>query len=348
MRVIHVLASSGGVGGLEQHTFNLVNELSKTIQVSVIGQACYQSYFNQNVDFHALDFKRSRWNLSLLWQLTKTIKSIKPDIVHAQAGKASQLIARIRPCLGKVKFVSTIHGTKKNKSAYLAADQVIAVSRALADGIDKEKVNIIYNGVYQQAELDQASIKTLQQDVYAQFPHLDRTQKVLICIGRLEPVKNIALLLKCMPALDAQLWVVGDGSLRAQLEALTVEYNLDNKVAFLGYRQDARELMQLADVVVLSSDREGFPLVMVESLQANKVMASTRVNGVVEWIPESYLAPISDVKALTQAIDSALKPQAKDDFKSLFLRARNELTVEAMTAQTLKLYQKVLANQAKS
>lgn len=342
MRVTHVLASSGGVGGLEQHTFNLVNELSKTLHVSVIAHACYQPYFSENVDFHALDFTRSRWSLSLLWQLFNTIKLLKPDIVHAQAGKAAQLIARIKPWLGPIKLIATIHGTKKSKSAYLAADQVIAVSQALANGIDKDKVNIIYNGVYPQAELDQASSQLLQSDVYTQFPYLDSAQKILICIGRLEPVKNIALLLKCMPALDAQLWVVGDGSLKTELEALVVENKLSKKVAFLGYRQDARQLMQLADVVVLSSDREGFPLVMVESLQANKVMASTRVNGVVEWLPDAYLAPTSDVDALTQAISRALKPEAQVDFGPLFIRARTELTVAAMTAQTLTLYRKVL------
>lgn len=344
MRVIQILASSGGVGGLEQHTFNLVNELCKTEQVSVIAHACYQSYFSEKVDFHAIDFTRSRWNLNLLWQLLKIIKSLQPDILHAQAGKASQLVARIRPWLGKIKIVTTIHGTKKNKSAYLVADQVIAVSQALAEGIDEKKTNIIYNGVYPQATLDQASLKALKQHIFTQFSYLDKTQKVLICIGRLEPVKNIALLLQCLPDIDAQLWIIGDGSQRAELQALSQRYRIETKVAFLGYRRDARDLIQLADVVVLSSDREGFPLVMVEALQANKVMASTRVNGVVEWLPEPYLASISDVNALKSAILQALTPQAQTDFHSLFIRSRNELTVEAMTAQTLELYQKLVSS----
>lgn len=50
-------------------------------------------------------------------------------------------------------------------------------------------------------------------------------------------------------------------------------------VAFLGFKTDARDVVQLADIVVLSSNRESFPLVMVEALEANKVTASTKC----EW-----------------------------------------------------------------
>ncbi len=146
MKIVQVLATSGGVGGLEQHTFNLVNELSQQHEVHIIAHPCYVDKFNAHVCFHAVDFSRSRWNIFLLCQLKSIINKIHPDIVHAQAGKAAELISKIRTWLKPVKFVTTVHGTKKNKSIYTFADAVIAVSQALTQGIPSEKAYVVYNG----------------------------------------------------------------------------------------------------------------------------------------------------------------------------------------------------------
>ncbi|PVZ86055.1 glycosyl transferase [Serratia sp. S1B] len=342
MKIVQVLATSGGIGGLEQHTFNLANELALNQEVHVIAHPCYAEKFNSNVHFYAVDFARSRWNIFLLLQLKSLIQQIQPDIVHAQAGKAAELIAHIKPFLSGPKFVTTVHGTKKNKSAYLAGDAVIAVSQALTQGIPESKAHVVYNGIYPQALLTAENKEKLLQSIQKDFAELDANKKVVMCIGRLEPVKNISLLIESMQQVDANLWIIGDGSLRATLEKQASELNMQNRVAFLGFRTDARDLVQLADIVVLSSDREGFPLTMIEALQANKVMASTKVNGVIEWLPEQYLAEIGDAQSLAKAIQCALQPEAQNDFNSLYAKAKAELTVPAMAEQTLNIYKGLL------
>ena len=339
MKIVQILATSGGIGGLEQHTFNLVNQMSLKHEVHILAHPCYAEKFNGRVNFHAVDFARSRWNIFLLWQLKTLINQIQPDIVHAQAGKAAELISKMRAWLKPVKFVTTVHGTKKNKAIYAAGDAVIAVSQALTQGIPAEKAHVVYNGVYAQPPLSDQQKQVLKAEIYAQYPHLDTSKKIVMCIGRLEPVKNIALLIQAMQGIDANLWIVGDGSLRKSLETQVHQKNMQEQVLFLGFRIDARNLIQLADAVVLSSDREGFPLVMVEALQADKTMASTKVNGVVEWLPTAYLADIGQTDELHQAIENALSEQAKSDYFPLFSRAKNELTVEAMTQQTLDIYE---------
>ena len=179
---------------------------------------------------------------------------------------------------------------------------------------------------------------------FKKYSLLNSSKKIVMCIGRLEPVKNISLLLHAMSNIDAHLFIIGDGSLRSDLEQQTAAQKMKDRVAFLGFRTDARDLIQIADVVVLSSDREGFPLVMVEALQANKTMASTRVNGVIEWLPQMYLADIGDAQGLKAAIENALNQTSQLDFQPLFSRAKAELTVEAMTQQTLQIYQHLLSS----
>lgn len=347
MKIVQIMATSGGgLGGLEQHTFNLVNGLADQYEVHFIALGTYAKHVSPQVNFHAFDFARSRLNPVMLWQLLRLIQNIQPDIVHAQAGKAAELIQRLRGFLPKqMKIVTTVHGTKKNKAIYAHADAVIAVSAALKAGIPEQKAHVIYNGVQQQPKLSPTQADNLQQQIFAQHPQINNPQKTVICIGRLERVKNISLLIQSMQGIPANLWIVGDGSLRADLVAQVQDLNMTEQVAFLGFRHDARDLLQLADVVALSSEREGFPLVMVEALQAEKIMVSTKVNGVVEWLPEYALAELNDVQGLHQALQHALatSTQPSLDWQTLFQRAQQQLTVASMTKQTAQIYQQLLA-----
>lgn len=342
MKIIQFMASSGGVGGLEQHTFNLVNELAKQHEVHFIAHPCYADKIAGNVIFHAVDLSRSRLNIILLWQLLGIIKKINADILHCQAGKASELVNMISAFLPNIKRVNTIHGTKKNKKVYyLKADAVIGVSKALIEDVPSHKAYVVYNGVLAHRKLSNDEIHQQKQQIIEQY-QLNPSFKNIICIGRLEPVKNIALLIQAMQSVQANLWIVGDGSLRQSLEQQVRELNIPHKVAFLGYRTDARDLLQCADIVALSSDREGFPLVMVEALQAEKVMVSTKVNGVVEFLPKAYLADVGSCEQLAQAIHHALQQHSIEDFQALFLQAQQHLTVTAMAQQTVDVYRRTL------
>lgn len=341
MKILQIMASSGGVGGLEQHTFNLTNELAKDHDVYVIAHECYRKNFNERVQFCSFDFARSRWNLIALYQLTRLINQIRPNILHAQAGKAAQLIQHIRPLLKPVKIVTTVHGTKKNKKAYCVGDGIITVSKALTKALPAGRTQVIYNGIIPQPRLSQIEKKELKQRIYKHHPQLDQSKRTIMCIGRLEPVKNIALLINAMQNVDANCYIIGDGSLRSELENQVQQLDLLDRVLFLGYRADARDLIQIADVICLSSDREGFPLVMVEALQAEKPLVSTRVSGVVEWLPEQYLVNVGDSHGLAQTLQHTLDQVEHKQLESLYVRAQNELTVEAMTKQTSELYQRL-------
>lgn len=341
MKILQVMASSGGVGGLEQHTFSLTNQLALGHEVHVIAHECYRKNFDAAVHFHAFDFSRSRWNILALYQLAQQINRIHPQILHAQAGKAAQLIQHIRPFLKPLKIVTTVHGTKKNKSAYCVGDGIITVSKALTQALPVERTQVIYNGIVPQVKLTQTEKDALKQKVFQQYPHLDPSKKIVMCIGRLEPVKNIALLINAMQQVDANCWVVGDGSLKPALENQVQQLGLEDRIVFLGYRADARELIQIADVICLSSDREGFPLVMVEALQAEKPLVSTRVSGVVEWLPEQYLVDIGDTNGLAQALQRALQLEQHVALQPLYLRAQKELSVESMAQQTADFYQQL-------
>lgn len=78
----------------------------------------------------------------------------------------------------------------------------------------------------------------------------------------------------------ARLLIVGTGPLRAELGVLADQLGVGARVEFLGFRSDAPKILAAADVSVLSSIREGLPVVVLESFAVGTPVVATRVGGV--------------------------------------------------------------------
>lgn len=111
---------------------------------------------------------------------------------------------------------------------------------------------------------------------------IDKETLVILQVGRLIPVKNHSYSVKIAAALrdervNFQMLFVGNGPDQPAVEMQVRHYKLDNQVRFLGLRADIPELMAAADVLLMPSLHEGFPVVLVESQAAAlpAVIAST-------------------------------------------------------------------------
>lgn len=339
-RIVHVMASTGGVmGGVEKHTFELCNALAVKHEVHLIADTSYASACHENVVFHAINFKQSRFNPFLYLQLFYLINHLQPQIIHAQAGKSASLLRWFKWLFKHIVFVATVHGTKKNVRPYAAMDGVIAVSSQLAADFSADKVRVIYNGS------KPAAVLTPNQKQQLKYQLLQgQDVPLLMAVGRLAPVKAFDVLLHAFVGVDAHLVIVGDGDERQNLEQLCERLGLREKVLFLGLRQDVGQLLQVADLCVISSHREGFPLVMVEALQAGCLVVATEVSGVKEWLSPALLTPPNDVEGLHRLLCDTLArlPSLHANYLPIFLRAQQELTIEGMTQRTEDFYHDLL------
>ncbi len=339
-RILQIMATPGGaMGGLEKHTFALCAALARKHEVHLIADRDYEPRCPANVKLHGVDFRKSRFNPALLWQIGRIIARTKPQIVHAQAGKAASLLRWLKPGFRDLAFVATVHGTKKHVSAYAAMDRVIAVSRQIAAHLKLENVDVILNGVDAPPLLAPEEAARLRNSLNPE-PGLP----LLLAVGRLVPVKGFDVLLRAFVGLSARLLIAGEGADRDALESLSKELNLRGKVSFLGTRNDVWQLLQAVDACVISSRREGFPLILVEALQAGCPVVSTRVSGAVEWVPAAFLAEPEDVPSLHKVLEAALRdlPSARAACQPVFARARVQLTLEGMVERTEALYTRVL------
>jgi N-acetylgalactosamine-N,N'-diacetylbacillosaminyl-diphospho-undecaprenol 4-alpha-N-acetylgalactosaminyltransferase len=131
---------------------------------------------------------------------------------------------------------------------------------------------------------------------------LKRDRFVFITIGRLDSGKNHKLMIDAIREIDANLYIIGEGELREELETQIEKLELENRVSLLGRQNNPYKYLSKADCFIFTSNYEGFPNVLVEALSCKlPVISSDCRSG-----PREILAPKSDISfQLKRSIEMA-------------------------------------------
>ncbi|MGN6124287.1 MAG: glycosyltransferase [Sphingomonas oligoaromativorans] len=137
--------------------------------------------------------------------------------------------------------------------------------------------------------------------------------KRILWIGRLDRPKNPGLMIDAftrMRGKDLHLDILGDGPLRSSLEERVQVLGMSRQIRFLGFQPSPYDHMEQADLLALSSDREGLPTVLIEALHAGLAIVSTDCgDGVREILMDGHhgaIVPTGDAAALAAAIERQL------------------------------------------
>lgn len=327
MKVCHFLASVGMRRG--NACIDLANALVPDVEVALVVPrgAHFIEDVDKRVDVFEYGSRNTRNNPLLLLELYILFKKINPDIVHTHFAKASEIFYLLNKLLG-IRHVATKHNPRKGK-IFDRLDNVIAVSKGVADSIQHDQVKIIYNGI----KPVQLPDETHANSVYT-----------IIAVGRLDKIKAFdELIVECSKLdFDFILLIVGDGDERGKLENLTRKRGLADKVKFLGFRSDVPQLMQISDVVVVCSHSEGFSLVLIEAMFYSRMVISRRVGIAVEIFPELLSIEHFDIAKKIREVH--------DDFEKhsrCFLDLKNKycsrFLLENSSREHMKYYEKILS-----
>lgn len=336
MKIVQIMATDGGkIGGLEKHTFQLCSKLAETQEVHLFLDKDYAGKIPEknHIYCHYFNFSKGRTNLGLLYCIFKSIKKIQPDIVHAQGGKASKILGFILTFL-KIPSVATIHGMKNNIRSYRIFNEVIVVSKSVAKKAQLHRsVYVIYNGV----DSSKTSVKE---------HNLFRLPKKAIAIGRLDPVKGFDQLIEAWQGIDLQLEIIGEGAERQYLEQLITQFNLTKNVKLIGYQKDIYSYLAESDFVIVSSSKEGGPLIVAEALLENKPVIATDVGMASEFIPIQYIARGYRAPELKDLIQFTIAnfEYIQQDFQPAFNKAKEQLSLDTMVEATLNVYLSAIKN----
>lgn len=140
----------------------------------------------------------------------------------------------------------------------------------------------------------------------------DKNCKICLCTGELNQNKNQQLLINALPAVvtaypDFKLMFAGIGDNEENLRELAKELNVENNIAFLGFRTDVDKLVKMSDFVVSASLREGLPVNIIEGMLNAKPAVVTHNRGHNELVEDGVsgmFVPFGDVSKVEQAFIS--------------------------------------------
>jgi glycosyltransferase involved in cell wall biosynthesis len=208
------------------------------------------------------------------------------DLVHTHNVRAT-LVAHVgvRWPARRPPILATVHGldpTEYRLAVRLlasCADVVVAVSQHAADslaraGFPADRLQVIENAAAAPASHDRRDARE-RLGLAADVP-------VAVCAARMAAPKRHDLLVEAWRQVtgDAVLLIAGDGPLRSNVESAIRAAGLEQRVRLLGDRQDLDWLLAAADLVVLPSDREGLPMIVLEAMAAGVPVVASSVGGV--------------------------------------------------------------------
>jgi len=167
---------------------------------------------------------------------------------------------------------------------------------------------------------------------------------IFLTISRLVPVKNVILQIKAVAELTSQnykieLRVIGEGPERARLETLIDDLSLTDRVKLFGWQTAVDKFYEQADVFLLTSDSEGWPLVLIEAAGFGLPIIMTDTGSAGEFFVNNdncLVIGLNDLEALAAAMKNLMADNELR--KKLGERAMNSIKNLPSKEQTLKLY----------
>jgi glycosyltransferase involved in cell wall biosynthesis len=365
IKVVHVI-SDLPYGGVEKFLLDLLPPLNKDFDIKV---CCIrekgilaQEFEKIGIPVDLIYFKGRLHPLSLR-NMSRYLKKEKIDILHSHmyrantSGTVSAKLAKTPVVIGHIHSYPEWDDKKQQKmDGFLSRwkDKIIAVSNSVkkdfikATGVKEDKLLTIYNGI----DLKRFDITI---DFSKKKRELGIPEKALVIgiFARLIEDKRHEVFLQAAKILttsikhDVRFLIVGEGKLDQNLKLFTSDLGINNKVIFTGLREDVPELLKITDISVLSSKREGFPMIILESMACGVPCITTNVGGISEVIKDGitgYLVEKESPKSLSDAILSIIEDTNKrKTFSENCQKKVKSFTIENTRSQLADLYDNLLS-----
>jgi len=302
---------------------------------------------------------KTEMDLSAAWRLSRVLKQLKPDVVHAHdphgvamAGLALSMSTQLaKPPLVAARRVDFhLRGSSLSRWKYRQVDCFICASEAIrqmlvGDGVPAARAVTVHEGIDIE-RLDSASPAKLHEELW--LPHhapiVGNVAALVPHKGQRHLIEAARLVLPQVP--DARFIVAGEGELRPALERQIKDHHLEKHVLLVGFRPDVLSLHKAFDIFVMSSVTEGLGTSLLDAMAAGKPVVATMTGGIPEVVVDGetgFLVPPRDHTAMAAAIVRLLKDEELRRRMGEAGRARacSLFSAERMVLETLRVYQRV-------
>jgi N-acetyl-alpha-D-glucosaminyl L-malate synthase BshA len=325
--------------------------------------------FHKNIYYHEVEisnyyvFKYPPYDLALASKLAQVAKMENLDLLHVHYAIPHAVSAFLaKEMVGsQLKVVTTLHGTDITvlgqdeslsdiiKLALVKSDAVTAVSQDLIRethlALETDlPIELAYNFVDKRVYYPR-DVVSLRRD----FARPD--EKLLIHISNFRPVKRVGdvvdIFAEVNKKVKSRLMFVGEGPELSKTICKVKEMGLTDRVLFCGKQDDIAQVISLADVMLLPSEKESFGLVALEAMACGVPTVGSNAGGIPELITHGetgFLAPIGDIHQMAEhAIALLTDEQLYQTMSNACLdRARTKFCNDLITIQYEEIYYRVL------
>jgi hypothetical protein len=354
MEILHIITSLG-TGGAEVLLKDLVlifaqkrNNVSILVFMRVDGfLATLITHRGVNITYAPANKKISLRNLFFLW---KYLRKNRPNVVHTHLTWDAYALAIVGCFLNyKPVFITTEHSTVKRRREnilirlfnlerwmYSKYRRIICISHEVVYAFLSQlpslrsKCILISNGV------------NLEKFAAEYLPEKRLQRPVIMNIGKLCKHKQQAVLIRAMTKLPSivELWLVGGGSDRYELEQLARKCGVNERVRFLGLCVDIASLIKEATIYVQASLYEGLSIAMLEALASGLPIVGSNVPGTRELIDSvGEFFEAGDWEGLATILENLLSDHEK--LQQMSNASKNKalkFSIEETAASYLQMY----------
>ncbi len=294
-KILYAASTMSHIGNFHTDYIKALRSMGHTVKVMASGDgADYDIPFEKRI----ISFK----NLSLQKKIAKILREEKFDTLVLNTSLAAFHIRMACPGKYRPKVVNFVHGYLFSENVNrLKALALIACEKLLAPKTDE--IIVMNKQDYRSAVrkklcrdkvyfvkgmgAEVREVMSSPNEIRHKYGCDDRY--VISFVGELSDRKNQEFLIRSMTNLrkaipNVVLWLIGDGKIRAELEALVSEIGVGECVMFMGERSDACDFIRASDLYVSASSSEGMPFNIIEALGCGTTVLASAVKGHVDLI----------------------------------------------------------------
>jgi len=376
MRVCHVITKPE-LGGAQLSTLNILSKLPRNeYEISVItspegilssefkGLRATKTYFSP---FLTRSINPLADILAFI-HIYFIYRNNKYAIVHTHSSKAGIIGRWAARLAGVPVIIHTVHGWSFNdyqgplrRRLFLFLEKITAnlttkiicvskkdIATAFNYGIaPKDKFSLIKYGI-PLVEFKKALLDPLRKKREMGITNRDPVVGMISCLkpqkSPLDYIKAAIKIYEEMP--NVNFLLVGDGALRTRCRKLLDKTPLNGRFIFTGWRRDISEILDILDVVVLTSKWEGMPISLIEALSKGRIVVATNTGGVSELIEDGltgYLTHPGSYKEIAEKVLEIFKDPGSFNKmkKNASLSIDDSFGVDRMVDEIAALYREL-------
>ncbi|HQQ98127.1 MAG TPA: N-acetyl-alpha-D-glucosaminyl L-malate synthase BshA [Cyclobacteriaceae bacterium] len=331
-------------------------------------------FLNENLFYHEVDFRSyplfeyPPYELALASKMVSVVKNEQLDLLHVHYAiphaSAAYMAKQILKSQGiHIPVVTTLHGTDitlvgKDPSY----EPVVTFSINQSDGVTSVSEDL-RRETYEHFKITQ------EIDVIPNFIDLDKFKRqkkdhfkkaicpngesLIVHTSNFRKVKRIGDVVQIFAnihaTIPAKLLMIGDGPERAKAESMCKELNIEADVRFLGKLEAIEEVLSVADLFLMPSEKESFGLAALEAMACEVPLISSNAGGLPELNVQGvtgFMSEVGDVQDMSRKALFILDKNNLPVFKENALKRAKEFDIANILPLYEKVYLRVLANTA--